>query len=74
MISKKLSVRAEADNIITAVEYDFDGEKVVTDVLHFQPQNEEEIEASIATHGAYLQKKREAAARCTALAAQISTE
>jgi len=74
MISETLNTRAENDTIITTVEFDFDGEKVVADVLHFQPQTEEEVAANINTYGEYLQKKREASARCAEIADQLSGE
>jgi hypothetical protein len=47
MTYKILSTRQAGETLITAVEYNFDDNIVITEVAHFMPKTEEEITQNI---------------------------
>lgn len=47
MTYKILSTRQREQTLFTEVEYNFDGQIIITEVAHFSPQSTEEIEQNI---------------------------
>ena len=60
MTYKILNKEIVNENIITTVEYNFDGVMVIVDIFHFMPQNENDIKTGILNRAASEKRKLEA--------------
>jgi hypothetical protein len=71
MTYKILSVRQIDETLFTTVEYDFDGTIVTTEVAHFMPKTEEEINQNIINRSESEIVRIEASNTVTALIGSI---
>ena len=71
MTYKIISVRQIDETLFTTVEYDFDGTIVTTEVAHFMPKTEEEINQNIINRSESEIVRIEASNTVTALIGSI---
>ena len=71
MTYKILSTRQVDETLFTTVEYNFDGTIVTTEVAHFMPKTEAEIEQNIINRAASEVARMEAATTITTLIESI---
>jgi len=58
---KIISKRQDSDTLLTTVEYNFNGTKIIIEVPHFQPQSVKEVIVGIENRGASEERKLNAA-------------
>ena len=71
MTYKILSTRQAGETLITTVEYNFDSTIITTEVAHFMPNTEAEIEQNIINRASSEVARIEAATTVTALIGSI---
>jgi len=70
---KVLSVEAQGENVVTTVEYDFDGTKVTASVQHFHPQTADDITLGIENRAMSEKAKLDAIQKVQEIAPLITT-